>query len=243
MAKEFKLSAKQQSEVRRLNKSISNKKSRIKKEFGVELQIKTKPIKEFGSRKEYNEFVKQSKNFIDRRNFRYVKNPHGVVLRREEYEQIKKDVENINRRNKRKLNKIDKKTFTSRGKKTDTRVIDRRLMLDPRYDYLRDMDFKKRWQTLQTAQDVENYAEKAANRARDEYELETQNLFKNNYIKSLQNVFGSNANAIIEKVNEMSPEEFEQLYLTEDIVDFDFNYDDQIEVDSKLGYLNMIFGA
>lgn len=243
MAKEFKLSAKQQSEVRRLNKSISNKKSRIKKEFGVELQIKTKPIKEFGSRKEYNEFVKQSKKFIDRRNFRYVKNPHGVVLRREEYEQIKKDVEKINRRNKRKLNKIDKKTFTSRGKKTDTRVIDRRLMLDPRYDYLRDMDFKKRWQTLQTAQDVENYAEKAANRARDEYELETQNLFKNNYIKSLQNVFGSNVNAIIEKVNEMSPEEFEQLYLTEDIVDFDFNYDDQIEVDSKLGYLNMIFGA
>lgn len=243
MAKEFKLSAKQQSEVRRLNKSISNKKSRIKKEFGVELQIKTKPIKEFGSRKEYNEFVKQSKKFIDRRNFRYVKNPHGVVLRREEYEQIKKDVEKINRRNKRKLNKIDKKTFTSRGKKTDTRVIDRRLMLDPRYDYLRDMDFKKRWQTLQTAQDVENYAEKAANRARDEYELETQNLFKNNYIKSLQNVFGSNANAIIEKVNEMSAEEFEQLYLTEDIVDFDFNYDDQIEVDSKLGYLNMIFGA
>ena len=243
MAKEFKLSTKQQTEVRRLNKSISNKKSRIKKEFGVELQIKTKPIKEFGSRKEYNEFVKQSKKFIDRRNFRYVKNPHGVVLRREEYEQIKKDVEKINRRNKRKLNKIDKKTFTSRGKKTDTRVIDRRLMLDPRYDYLRDMDFKKRWQTLQTAQDVENYAEKAANRARDEYELETQNLFKNNYIKSLQNVFGSNANAIIEKVNEMSPEEFEQLYLTEDIVDFDFNYDDQIEVDSKLGYLNMIFGA
>lgn len=243
MAKEFKLSAKQQAEVRRLNKSISNKKSRIKKEFGVELQIKTKPIKEFGSRKEYNEFVKQSKKFIDRRNFRYVKNPHGVVLRREEYEQIKKDVEKINRRNKRKLNKIDKKTFTSRGKKTDTRVIDRRLMLDPRYDYLRDMDFKKRWQTLQTAQDVENYAEKAANRARDEYELETQNLFKNNYIKSLQNVFGSNANAIIDKVNEMSPEEFEQLYLTEDIVDFDFNYDDQIEVDSKLGYLNMIFGA
>lgn len=243
MAKEFKLSAKQQSEVRRLNKSISNKKSRIKKEFGVELQIKTKPIKEFGSRKEYNEFVKQSKKFIDRRNFRYVKNPHGVVLRREEYEQIKKDVEKINRRNKRKLNKIDKKTFTSRGKKTDTRVIDRRLMLDPRYDYLRDMDFKKRWQTLQTSQDVENYAEKAANRARDEYELETQNLFKNNYIKSLQNVFGSNANAIIEKVNEMSPQEFEQLYLTEDIVDFDFNYDDQIEVDSKLGYLNMIFGA
>ena len=243
MAKEFKLSAKQQTEVRRLNKSISNKKSRIKKEFGVELQIKTKPIKEFGSQKEYNEFVKQSKKFIDRRNFRYVKNPHGVVLRREEYEQIKKDVEKINRRNKRKLNKIDKKTFTSRGKKTDTRVIDRRLMLDPRYDYLRDMDFKKRWQTLQTAQDVENYAEKAANRARDEYELETQNLFKNNYIKSLQNVFGSNANAIIEKANEMSPEEFEQLYLTEDIVDFDFNYDDQIEVDSKLGYLNMIFGA
>lgn len=243
MAKEFKLSAKQQSEVRRLNKSISNKKSRIKKEFGVELQIKTKPIKEFGSRKEYNEFVNQSKKFIDRRNFRYVKNPHGVVLRREEYEQIKKDVEKINRRNKRKLNKIDKKTFTSRGKKTDTRVIDRRLMLDPRYDYLRDMDFKKRWQTLQTVQDVENYAEKAANRARDEYELETQNLFKNNYIKSLQNVFGSNANAIIEKVNEMLPEEFEQLYLTEDIVDFDFNYDDQIEVDSKLGYLNMIFGA
>lgn len=243
MAKEFKLTAKQQAEVRRLNKSISNKKSRIKKEFGVELQIKTKPIKEFGSRKEYNEFVKQSKKFIDRRNFRYVKNPHGVVLRREEYEQIKKDVEKINRRNKRKLNKIDKKTFTSRGKKTDTRVIDRRLMLDPRYDYLRDMDFKKRWQTLQTVQDVENYAEKAANRARDEYELETQNLFKNNYIKSLQNVFGSNANAIIDKVNEMSPEEFEQLYLTEDIVDFDFNYDDQIEVDSKLGYLNMIFGA
>lgn len=243
MAKEFKLSAKQQAEVRRLNKSISNKKSRIKKEFGVELQIKTKTVKEFGSRKEYNEFVKQSKKFIDRRNFRYVKNPHGVVLRREEYEQIKKDVEKINRRNKRKLNKIDKKTFTSRGKKTDTRVIDRRLMLDPRYDYLRDMDFKKRWQTLQTAQDVENYAEKAANRARDEYELETQNLFKNNYIKSLQNVFGSNANAIIDKVNEMSPEEFEQLYLTEDIVDFDFNYDDQIEVDSKLGYLNMIFGA
>ena len=243
MAKEFKLSAKQQAEVRRLNKSISNKKSRIKNEFGVELQIKTKPIKEFGTRKEYNEFVKQSKKFIDRRNFRYVKNPHGVVLRREEYEQIKKDVEKINRRNKRKLNKIDKKTFTSRGKKTDTRVIDRRLMLDPRYDYLRDMDFKKRWQTLQTDQDVENYAEKAANRARDEYELETQNLFKNNYIKSLQNVFGSNANAIIDKVNEMSPEEFEQLYLTEDIVDFDFNYDDQIEVDSKLGYLNMIFGA
>lgn len=243
MAKEFKLSANQKAEVRRLNKSISNKKSRIKKEFGVELQIKTKPVKEFGSRKEYNEFVKQSKKFIDRRNFRYVKNPHGVVLRREEYEQIKKDVEKINRRNKRKLNKIDKKTFTSRGKKTDTRVIDRRLMLDPRYDYLRDMDFKKRWQTLQTAQDVENYAEKAANRARDEYELETQNLFKNNYIKSIKNVFGSNANSIIEKVNEMSPEEFEQLYLTEDIVDFDFNYDDQIEVDSKLGYLNMIFGV
>lgn len=243
MAKEFKLSAKQQAEIRRLNKSVSNKKSRIKKEFGVELQIKTKPVKEFGSRKEYNEFVKQSKKFIDRRNFRYVKNPHGVVLKREEYEQIKKDVEKINRRNKRKLNKIDKKTFTSRGRKTDTRVIDRRLMKDPRYDYLRDMDFKKRWQTLQTAQDVENYAEKAANRARDEYELETQNLFKNNYIKSLQNVFGSNANAIIDKVNEMSPEEFEQLYLTEDIVDFDFNYDDQIEVDSKLGYLNMIFGA
>lgn len=224
MAKEFKLSPSQQARIKKLNKSISTKKSRIKKEFGIELQIKTKPIKEFKSKKEYNEFIKNAENFTNRANFRYVKNKNNVVVRREEYEALKKDVETINKRNRRKVNKIKRKTFTSRGKKTAMRVADRAMMLDTRYSRLIDLDFKKRFEGFRSAQEFEDYAQRADYRANPEYENEMQQKLLDNYIAGGYNVFGDEWQPIAEKLKSIGAEGFEMMFYTEDVLDFEFYY-------------------
>lgn len=224
MAKEFKLSASQQARVKKLNKSISTKKSRIKKEFGIELQIKTKPVKEFSSRKEYNEFIKNAENFTNRSNFRYVKNKKGVVVRREEYEAVKKDVEVINKRNRKKVKQIKRRTFTSRGKKTAMRVADRAMMLDTRYSRLIDLDFKKRFEGFRSIEEFEEYGERADYRAKPSYEIEMQNRLLDNYIAGGYNVFGDEWQPIAEKLKEIGAEGFEMMFYTEDVLDFEFYY-------------------
>lgn len=223
----FKVSKRMAAEVRRLNNSISTKKTRLKKQFGVTVDIERLNPKTITSRQQYNEFVKQAKFFTNRNNYRYVKNRHGIVVSRQEYGMLADNIRKANRIAKATLKKVDQMTFTSRGEDTAMRVLDRRLMKDPLYDYLRSKTTKSVFDQARSYEQFFSIMEREEGRATQEHWNEKRTLFQQNFIEAINTAFGKErAKDVIKMVAGLTPKEFEMLYLTEDIMDFDFVYDE-----------------
>ena len=234
---QFKVSARMAAEVRRLNKSISTKKSRLKKQFGVTVDIERLNPKTITSRQQYNEFVKQAKHFTNRNNYRYVKNRHGIVVSRQEYGMLADNIRKANRIARATLKKVDQMAYTSRGEKTGMRVVDRRMMKDPIYDYLRSKTTKSVFDQARSYEQFFSIMEREEGRATQEHWNAKRTLFQQNFISALNNTFGEEASDIIAVVAGLTPKEFEMLYLTEDIMDFSFVYDENQPESSRLGYI------
>lgn len=234
---QFKVSKRMAAEVRRLNKSISTKKSRLKKQFGVTVDIERLNPKTITSRQQYNEFVKQAKHFTNRNNYRYVKNRHGIVVSRQEYGMLADNIRKANRIAKATLKKVDQMTYTSRGEATGMRVVDRRMMKDPIYDYLRSKTTKSVFDQARSYEQFFSIMEREEGRATQEHWDAKRSLFQQNFISALNTAFGNEADDIIAAVAGLTPKEFEMLYLTEDIMDFSFVYDENQPESSRLGYI------
>lgn len=223
--------------LQQVNKRIYNKEYRLSREFGVSAPIQRKSINDFNTRQEYNNYMKRAESFLNRSNYRYVKNQYGVVVPRSEYNRLRNTYNEINRANQKRMNQITRRQFTSRGEVQPQSMSERiNLMGDERYSSLRQLNFD--FNRYRSEGDLRRDLERITSR-RDNVSKRDKQL-KANYIQGLRNVFGKSAKNIIRSVKNMSPTQFTNLFYTEDIVDFNFFYSYE-EKQMKLELLNGIF--
>lgn len=226
--------------IKKLQTSASRKKRRLSNLFDVNVDIEIKPITAFGSRQEFNKYISQLETFTDRSNFRYVKNEHGLVVQRETYSRIKQEIAQLNRKNKKRLRKIEKKQFKSRGEDTEEKVRDRVLMGDTRYNEFKPKKFN--FNRFRSEKELKEYEKTLKKKIHPKYYAKKAKRYKANYIRGLKNIFGKMGKKLISKVKSMDADEFMTLYYTEDIANIDFMYE-FMDVMAKLSELEMIFGV
>lgn len=226
--------------LKKLQVSTRRKKKRLSSLFDVDIDIDIKPITSFDSRKEFNKYVSQLEKFTDRSNFRYVKNEHGVVVPRETYNKIKQEVAQLNKENKKRLRKIEKKKFKSRGKETDEKVRDRKLMGDTRYNEFKPKIFN--FNRFRNKKELEEYEKSLKQKTSPKFYAKRAKRYKKNYVTGLKNIFGKMSDKLVDKIKKMDLDDFMDLYYTEDIADINFMYE-FMDVAAKLKELEMIFNV
>lgn len=226
--------------LKKLQVSARRKKKRLNSLFDVDIDIDIKPITSFDSRKEFNKYVSQLEKFTDRSNFRFVKNEHGVVVPRETYNKIKQEVAQLNKENKKRLRKIEKKKFKSRGKETDEKVRDRKLMGDTRYNEFKPKIFN--FNRFRNKKELEEYEKSLKQKTNPKFYAKRAKRYKRNYVTGLKNIFGKMSDKLVDKIKKMDLDDFMDLYYTEDIADINFMYE-FMDVAAKLKELEMIFNV
>ena len=220
--------------------SARRKEKRLSNLFDVDVSIDYTGIENFSSRKEFNKYINELEQFTNRKNYRYVKNVHGVVVPRKTYNEIKKEVAQLNKENKKRLKQIEKQNFKSRGKATDEKVQDRRLMGDTRYNVFKPKIFN--FDRFRNKKELKEYEKSLKQKTDPKFYDKKAKRYKANYITGLENIFGKMGKKLIAKIKSMDSDEFMNLYYTEDIANINFMYE-FMDVMAKLSELEMIFGV
>ena len=226
--------------LKKLQTSARHKEKRLSNLFDIDVSVDYTGIENFSSRKEFNKYINELEQFTNRRNYRYVKNVHGVVVPRETYNKIKQEVAQVNKENKKRLRQIEKKKFKSRGKDTDERVRDRKLMGDTRYNEFKPKEFN--FNRFRSEKELKDYEKSLKQKTDPKFYDNKAKRYKANYITGLENIFGKMGKKLISKIKSMDTDEFMNLYYTEDIANINFMYE-FMDVIAKLSELEMIFGV
>jgi hypothetical protein len=214
-----------QNEVRRINKLVQNKQSRIRTQQGLEVEgVDTTRYNDFSSRKQIEKYLRKMDTFLDRKAEFEVKNERGAKLSYSDVKEAKKEIKRINRQKERAFDQFKDLPYKHRGVPSGTTVGQQ---ADPVLGMgnIRFSDLKKRIfnpQAFESAKQLKKYIESAKN-----FDIEKQyRLYKENYLKALHNEFGWEGRHLFNHISNMSLKDFMQEYYTENNADIQFVYDE-----------------
>lgn len=213
--------------LEKLQESAKRKQNRLKRQFDVDIDIDYKGFYDIKNKKEFNKYINKLENFTDRKNYQYVKNKNGLVIPRETFIEIQKVLKDVNKLKEKRYNEIKDINFTSFGIETSENINDRKLMGDVRYNEFKKQKFN--FNTFRSEKEINHYLNSLKNKTKKSYYTFRNKQLKQHYIKSLNNVFNESEKTkkLTKKIEKMSIKKFMQLFYTEDIVDFTYQYTEE----------------
>jgi hypothetical protein len=231
---------KDRSELAKLNKSFNAKAKRLQKEFGKTFDIEVKKIGDFQTRKEFNAYKNQMKDFTQYSSHRYVKNSEGVVLPYEAVKEAKDKVKEINKTKEKAWKKVQGKSFTDRGKETGLTVKGQKVLMgDTRYSGFNGLKFNI--DRFRSEKEFKDYVAKLGTTYEGDFMQKKNEQYRDNFIDALNNVFGSSGDGIKKAVMDMDLQEFIEMSLKENFGNLNFIYD-LTQQRLKLNALSGVFG-
>ena len=191
MAK-FRIRQQDKETLSKLNSRIRRKENRLNKEFGRSMGLPIMDINEFTSRKQFNDYLEQGEFNVHRNQHRYVKNQHGFVISRRQYNQMKRQDTKYQRKQRRQLERIRSKKLKQMGEDTGFTVGDfdnDRTMGRDSLDYLKLRPFD--FDTISDFRAFEMKQRQIAQRSDPRFLLKKNQQFKENYLKSIREVLGA----------------------------------------------------
>lgn len=213
--------------LEKLQETAKRKQNRLKRQFDINIDIDYKGFYDIKNKKEFNDYINKLENFTDRKNYRYVKNKSGLVIPRETFTEIQNTLKVVNKLKEKQYNEIKNIKFTSFGNETAETINDRKLMGDVRYNEFKKQNFN--FNTFRSEKEINDYLNSLKNKTKKSYYSFRNKQLKQNYIKSLNNVFNENEKTkkLIKKIKNMPLSKFMLLFYTEDIIDFSYQYTEQ----------------
>lgn len=212
--------------------------ARTKKNYGVELdaKISVPKLDEFKSRKEYNEWKENAQRFTNRytKEFQFVKNDYGVVTNKQRIYDIQKATEKAQIVADKKNQKVATEKFYSSGKEEGTVGQQMKQMKSPNAPGISrpdDFDFKK-VRNPSRLNEIEDSMKKRANP--ETFDKRTLKM-KITFERELEETFNSDAQELLELIEDIPLDDFYYLYLKNREFDFQLFYiPDGIEDESSL---------
>lgn len=230
-------------EIRRINKLVQNKQSRLRVNKGLEVvDIETKKVSEFNSRREINKYLKQMQRFLERNaDFRVV-NEKGATLQYSEIQDIEKTIARVNRQKKAMWDRVKNLPYLHKGQPTGLTVgqqADPEIGIgDPKYEDFKPIKFNAG--RFRTEQEFKKWAEEKRELYKGNYLQKQYELYRENYIKSLENNLGNASKHLQEIIRNMPLDDFIIKYYTENNAHIDFVYD-QLAVNTRVRELERIW--
>jgi hypothetical protein len=228
-----------------LNIRVSKKKSRYRRQEGIELNelIQTKKPDSFTSRKEVEKYVRDMEKFLDRKT-QFVQNKNNVIFDRKTVEKYNKEIERVNKIKERELNRVSSLETQVKGKKLGL-TVGERLRLAPKslFPNLAELSggidrfsSEKELRSVLKDQFKEGYY-------RGNFIKRADRQYKQNFIESLETVFGNKSRKLRNYIKRLNINDFMNVYYeTTGSIDIDYVYDDDEQATNKLQILERTFG-
>lgn len=223
---QIRLTKNDRAEYAKLAKNSKAKIRRTLKNYGVDLSqdIDIPNIEQFQTRKEFNEWKEKQSSFLNKNNlrFQFVKNIYGVVATKSEINKIARDTKRAQRLADEERKAIANKPLIVGGKVQVATVGQQMLQMGGRntFGISRPPDFN--FNSVRSKYDLEKKKINMSERSDPAFFDKRKDQMRKNYIKMLEDMFNSDANEIIEKIKQIHPEDFYELYIMANN-EFDFN--------------------
>jgi len=241
----IRITKKDKAEFQRLSKNAKSKVRRTKKTYGVDLQgvVETpKNIESFQTRKEFNEWKKSVNSFTNRGNLNYqfMKNQHGLVITKKTFQEAMRNEKLGAKYAKQKKKEFMDRPFYSGGQK-QLLTVEQYQNMFKRPDilgYENPMGFN--FDNIDRPSRLERKLENLEKRAQPDFFDERMKTMKDNYMQALQTTFNSDADFLIEKFKDIPAQDFYEMYLMFDEMNFDYHYteDKESPTSGRLGMIN-----
>lgn len=218
----FRIGQKTKEEYNRQVRNTKAKIRRVEKNYGVDLSTKIDipSLDSFETRSEFNRWVKNVERFRSRSvpDYQFEKNEYGVVATKKQLNKIERQTRKAQKLADEKIEEFEDKPFYSGGKEQGTVGLQRPAKSGIYRPH--DFDFSK-VRSRQRLREIEESMDRKSNVL---YYDERSKRMQDNFIEALEGSFNSLADELIEKIKNVPPDDFYQLYLMFD--EFDFNYFD-----------------
>lgn len=234
-----------QKELRRVNKLVQNKQSRLRVNKQLEVQdVETTKFKEFKSRRETEKYLKQMSKFLEKSADFRVMNEKGANLQYSEVQEIERTISRVNKQKKEQWNKVKDLDFTHKGTPTGLTVgqqADPTIGIgDPKYQDFKPIKFNP--SRFRTEKEFRAWAKEKEQVYSSDWLDRQNNLYRDNYLKSMENNLGSLSKELQEHIRNMSLDEFITKYYTENNAHINFIYD-RLGVQTRIQELERVWGV
>lgn len=179
------------------------------------------------TRNDYNYRVEQLKEFSKNRySQKPVEMDNGLTITKWELKTVKENfpkAENTKRKMSERLKNINVKSL---GKDLGYK---REQMGDIEQKQYESKDINKELKKKRNADEWKHFVKNIENKITENYSTFKDNQAKNNFIKLLNENFGSKANGLVKKLKSMNPSDFYIMYKENPELDFKFLYEDDEE--------------
>lgn len=212
-------------QIRKLNRNVQNKQSRIRTGFGLEVQgVETVKFKDFNSRREIESYIRQMNKFLKRDSKVEVTNSKGATLDLSLVKKAKKQIDRVNKIKEQAYNELMKEPFLDRGKPTGMTIAERGMFGDRRFVDFTPLTFNV--EKFRSNKELKNFVKKKDKTYKGDFIQRKNELYQRNFQKALENVFGRFGSRKLRKiVRNMDNADFIKLYYQENLADIDFIYD------------------
>lgn len=202
--------------VRRKNKQLEN--------YNVDIYVPTLPISKVTSRKQLNDYYERARIYTRSYAYKYRKNQYDVVASNIEIAKAKRLAEAVSKDRAKRFMKVAPKDFKSYGKSTGSSIMQRKLMGDDRYAMYDPVKFN--FSSLRTREQFENRVDRLMQQLQPDYIDERNRKLKDNILKAMQNNWGKYGKKAQEYIKSLSPNEVLDKFMSEDVFDFSYIYDE-----------------
>jgi hypothetical protein len=230
--------------LRSINKRVSAKKSRIKKNYGMFTDIQTKSMKDFNTRAEFNAYKEQMQSFLNphNQNYQYRKTKGGAVVTKKEYNETQRALKRINRIKDQETKKLRNKPFMQGKKPTMYTVGEQeKLMGDIRFK--ENKPLKNKAEQFQDRESFLDWANKLEKNYSGDWITRRNELYRDNYIKGLENVFTAHPERVAilrQHLESMTLKDFMKVYYSNTVGNIGYIYLPN-EQDNKLERIERVF--
>lgn len=216
----FRIGQKTKEEYNRQVRNTKAKIRRVEKNYGVDLSTKIDipSLDSFDSRSEFNQWVKKAERFRNRSvtDYQFEKNEYGVVASKKQLNKIERKTRKAQKLADKKIEELEDKPFYSGGKEQGTVGLQR----PSKSGIYRPHDFD--FSQVRSRQRLREIEESMDRKSDTLYYDERSKRMQENFINALEGSFNSLADELIEKIKNIPPDDFYQLYLMFDEFDFDY---------------------
>lgn len=231
----MRISKRDRKEYNRLRSNLLSKARRVKEQHNINFlsenpDLKLKPLEQM-SRSEFNTFKEQSKLMTKRGvpRFSYEKINDQVSVSRSEMMRLKYNENLANKQAAKRYNEIKDKPFYEDGESEGVVGEYIETMKNPDIPGISaphvadDDEMRSREYVRNKIQQLENYTNQQVRSDRNE-------LMKENYINELKTAFNSDADDLINKIENMPTEDFIELYSMSGDMSFSFFYIEDLDI-------------
>lgn len=234
----IRISRKDKAEYNRLRRNTLSKLRRVEKSYGIDLssEVNLTSLDSFTKRAEFNKWKEEQESFtnIGNTKFQFVKNKHGTVASKSEIYKGKRDDKSYRQRQSEFQEKNYQIPVFHQGKQISTVGQRMQMVLRPSIANVHEGsefnfdEIKDRAYLLDKLDSLEKKAD-------PEYFDKMLLTMQLNYLSKIEEDFGSVGNNLFDKIYAMTPEEFNELYLSNiEAMSFEVYYDNQVNDDSLI---------